>query len=478
MPTDLLAAHCEELHKTYRTATSEVRALRGITARFPKAALSVVAGPSGSGKSSLLRLLAGLERPTSGTSVVGHAAIHHASQGALRRLRRGTIRYVFQRASDNFFPHLTVEEHLQVAGRAGRSHSSFRRGDLLEILGLEERARHLPSELSGGEQARAAIAQALLGGAGIVVADEPTAELDSDSAGDVIDAMRRLIAHGVTIIVATHDRALIRRADHFLHLDHGVLRGKDDRPAPRSTQGISGRHDGSPRVAVPGSDPADVLEQPVVEMRAVSKSYRRGTEVVQALREASLTLRGGDLVALVGRSGSGKTTLLNVVAGWERPDAGHVAVRGLDPSRSVPSWSDMAVLPQRLGLIDELTIRENVEYPARLAGTLRDVPWLVEALIEALGLSELSDRYPKETSVGEQQRAALARALVLSPRVLLVDEPTGHQDRGWAEAMFGALRRAVDQGTACVAATHDEGVAPFVDTVVTMMDGRLGEATA
>jgi putative ABC transport system ATP-binding protein len=110
----------------------------------------------------------------------------------------------------------------------------------------------------------------------------------------------------------------------------------------------------------------------------VSKTYRRGPEIVHAVQDVSLTVSSSELVGLIGRSGSGKTTLLNVVAGWERPDGGSVEVAGRLVEGAPPSWSEIAVLPQRLGLMEELTIRENLEYPARLAGRLDQTSPLID----------------------------------------------------------------------------------------------------
>jgi putative ABC transport system ATP-binding protein len=474
--TERAAVQCEDLVKVYRTAASAVYALRGVTARFPKAALTAVAGPSGSGKSSLLRLIAGMDRPTEGTLVVEGVALHSGSSRTLRRLRRRTVGYVFQRASDNFFPHLTVREHLLVAVRASRAPARIAPSELLDLLGIGNRADHLPSELSGGEQARAALCQVLARGATIVVADEPTAELDSHSAEDVLRTIRVLVEHGATFILATHDRAIKRQADEVLELHHGTRRervapssqvwrqGTPVRPAPEEWSfGTSGHQEGG---------------KVVVEILGVSKSYRRGTEVVRAVQDANLTLHAGELVGLIGRSGSGKTTLLNIAGGWERPDEGHVVMVDVDPAESLPPWSDVSMVPQRLGLIDELTIRENIEYPARLSSRLEEVRWLVDGLIDSLGLDALQTRYPSETSVGEQQRAALARALVLSPRLILADEPIGHQDRGWADAVFEALRRAGEGGTTCLTATHDEDIVRYLDRILSMSDGRIEERSA
>jgi putative ABC transport system ATP-binding protein len=454
-PSDV-AVDCQEVVKTYRTRSGEVRALRGVTAAVPARSLTAVVGPSGSGKSTLLRLVAGLDRPTSGSLMVLGTDVARASGRTVRRMRQRRIGYLFQRPSDNFLPHLTVDEHLRLAA-GDRADTD---ADVLETLGIADRADHLPSELSGGEQQRAAIAVVLAAGAELVLADEPTAELDSASATDVLGAVRALVEAGVTFLVATHDPTVMRAADRLVRLDHGALAGP-----PRRGDEPSREHR-SPPAAI-GSD-----EPVLLEIQDVEKAYPRGVETVHAVRDATLEIRRAELVGLVGRSGSGKTTLLNLVAAWERPDRGRVELDGRDVHETPPPWSELAVLPQHLGLLEELTVRENIAYPARLAGRT-DHEELVDALVEELGLDDLQGRYPFETSVGEQQRTALARALVLTPGLLLLDEPSAHQDRGWTDRVAEAIRRVAAGGTACVAATHDEDFVRHLDRVVRMADGEL-----
>lgn len=213
----------------------------------------------------------------------------------------------------------------------------------------------------------------------------------------------------------------------------------------------------------------------VVEAQGLEKVYRRGPEEVHALRGASFALASGEIVALVGPSGSGKTTLLNVIVGWESPDGGEIVWsdgarrQGLD----LP-WAEVAILPQSHGLVEELSVRENVELPARLSGRLdREASTRTGELLDELGLSALADRAPAECSIGEQQRTALGRALVQSPRLLLADEPTGHQDSVWAGEVFRILVRAAKQGTACLVATHNQEAVRWVDRVLTIRDGDV-----
>jgi len=196
----------------------------------------------------------------------------------------------------------------------------------------------------------------------------------------------------------------------------------------------------------------------VLRVRGVDKSFD-----AKVLDGVDLDVHGGEIVVLLGRSGSGKTTLLTIVTDFDRPDAGTVEhVNGT-------GWRDLAVLPQSLGLLPELTVAENVALPLRLDRADEDV----RPLLERLGLAHLAGRYPSETSLGEQQRTALARAVVVRPTLLVADEPVSHQNRAWAEAMMALVRERADAGTACLLATHDEVAVGAADRVVELHDGRL-----
>jgi putative ABC transport system ATP-binding protein len=215
------AASCSELVKTYATESGRVYALRGVDATFPKGRVSAIVGPSGSGKSSLLRVLAGMDHPTEGSVKVGGDEISSASSKLLRRVRR-KVGYVFQRPSDNLISYLNVLEHVKLAAR-------YRRGpsrdpmELLELLGLAQRTDHRPEQLSGGEQQRVAFAQAVVGGPELVIADEPTAELDSHASEALLQVIHVLAEEGQSVVLSTHDPQAIDVADKTLFLRHGIL---------------------------------------------------------------------------------------------------------------------------------------------------------------------------------------------------------------------------------------------------------------
>ncbi|MGY1809800.1 ABC transporter ATP-binding protein [Blastococcus sp. SYSU D00669] len=210
---------------------------------------------------------------------------------------------------------------------------------------------------------------------------------------------------------------------------------------------------------------------------ALRKSFHRGSESVHALDGVDLGVAGGELVALVGPSGSGKSTLLALLCGWESADSGTLTYGGAlaDRPPATLGWPELALVPQALGLVPDLSLADNVLLPARLRGGTADATERAGQLLADFGIAHLADRYPHQASLGEQQRVAVARALLLRPAVLLADEPTAHQDRGHADALLDALTAQARDGSAVLVATHDEIAWARADRVLSMRDGRLTE---
>jgi len=216
------AASCRGVDKTYVVADEEVLALREVDKDFPVARVTTIVGPSGSGKSSLLRILACVDRPTAGSVRVGGREVADLGVRRRRALRRTTVGYVFQNPSDNLVEYLRTSEQVKLAARLRGVHPDPGEVDrLLELLGLTGRADHLPVQLSGGEQQRLSFACAVIGRPAIVVADEPTAELDSASADRVLEAVHDLRDEGVAFLLSSHDPRVVQSTDHLLRLEHG-----------------------------------------------------------------------------------------------------------------------------------------------------------------------------------------------------------------------------------------------------------------
>jgi putative ABC transport system ATP-binding protein len=211
---------CRSIGVDYRTASGVAHALTEVDATFERGRLSVVAGPSGSGKSSLLRVLAGLLRPQRGTVEIDGVDLTRLRAGALRRLRRSSMGIVLQDPADNLVEYLRAVEQLELSARL-RGVDPSEAADLLAVVGLADRARSRPAQLSGGEQQRVAFAAAAIGRPTLLLADEPTAELDGAAGAGLIEAMRSLVDRGATLVVSSHDPSVIAAADQLVMLHDG-----------------------------------------------------------------------------------------------------------------------------------------------------------------------------------------------------------------------------------------------------------------
>ena len=218
MPAPDIALRCRALTVDH----GAVHAVRGIDVDIRQGRLTVVAGPSGSGKSSLLRALAGLDRAGSGTIEVAGADVTRWRAARRRRHRRQVMGIVLQEPAHNLLPYLTAREQLLLAARL-RGAGGDDVDDLLATVGLAALADARPAALSGGEQQRVAFAAAAVGSPSIVLADEPTAALDADAGARLVDAMRALLARGSTIVVTSHDGSVIEAADDLVELRDGVV---------------------------------------------------------------------------------------------------------------------------------------------------------------------------------------------------------------------------------------------------------------
>ncbi|MDO3682459.1 ABC transporter ATP-binding protein [Micromonospora sp. C28ISP2-4] len=223
----------------------------------------------------------------------------------------------------------------------------------------------------------------------------------------------------------------------------------------------------------------------VLELRDVRRTHGAGEAAVHALRGVSLTVRAGELVAVMGPSGSGKSTLLALAGGLDRPTGGEVVVEG--EALVGLSARELARLRRRrigyvfqdLNLLGSLTAVENVALPLELDGTgVRAARQLALAALREVDLEDLADRFPDQMSGGQQQRVAIARALVGERRLVLADEPTGALDSQTSEAVLHLLRRRVDAGAAGVLVTHEARHAGWADRVVFLRDGVMVDSTA
>jgi len=215
--------------RMYQRSDSEVAALDGVTLAVPAGELAGIVGHSGAGKSTLLNIIGGLDRPSSGSVTVGGTDLSTLDEAGLAVYRRETVGFVFQSA--NLVPALTVFENamLPLVPLDGDKAAKISRVEnALEEVNMTHRASHLPGELSGGEQQRAAVARAVVNDPQLILADEPTGELDSENAGRILSLLERLNEQGRTVIIASHDAETIAVTRRVFHLRDGVLVKEED----------------------------------------------------------------------------------------------------------------------------------------------------------------------------------------------------------------------------------------------------------
>jgi ABC-type lipoprotein export system ATPase subunit len=482
-----------DLFAVYPSPAGGVAALQGLSLTVEESEICVVLGPSGSGKTTLIRVLAGLERPSAGAAVVAGLDLVRAPGRALASYRARVLGYADQHYWRALAAELTAEElvalPLGLDGVSTAERQPHAR-DLLERVGLLDRADAHPEELSGGEQQRIALCAALARRPRLVLADEPTGDLDAESSAEIYGLLAELVVeHGATAIVVSHDPACTSIADRVVHIRDGrvseerrgeretvvvapggwlrvpeeVLHaaGIGDRAVVESRDGVVELHPaGAGQIRAAASAPrlAGVRGERL-EARAVSRSYGQQT----ALAGLDATFRPGELTAVTGPSGSGKSTLLMLLAGLDLPDDGEVrlgeaVVSLLDRAERARLRAEkIAVLTQAPALADSLSARENVALGLALRGvSAAEAKKRATEALSAVGLAEHLERRVGVLSAGQRERVALARLFAARPAVVLADEPTSRLDATTTLAVGGLLSDlARTTGATVVCATHD-----------------------
>jgi putative ABC transport system ATP-binding protein len=232
---DSIILNVDHLRKIFKSGSQTIDVLDDISFQIEAGSACAIVGPSGSGKTTLIAICAGLERPTSGSVILNGTAVHEASEDGLARLRNHEVGFIFQ--SFQLLPSLTALENVMVPAEIrGENHARSRASELLKQVSLGDRLDHYPIQLSGGEQQRVAIARAFINRPKILFADEPTGNLDSETASAIVRLIFDLnTTTGTTLMLVTHDRELSEQADRVISLKGGRLIG-DSRAAPPSVR--------------------------------------------------------------------------------------------------------------------------------------------------------------------------------------------------------------------------------------------------
>jgi ABC-type lipoprotein export system ATPase subunit len=498
-----VAVEARDLFRVHSTPEGDAAALQGLTLTVAEGEILTVLGPSGAGKTSFLRILAGLDLPSAGTLRSFGLDLRTLGRAARERYRQ-SLGYLDQHYERALAPELPARELVALRLRAegiDRAGREARADELLARVGLTAKACSLPRELSGGEQQRVALSAALAHRPRLLLADEPTGELDEASARLVYGAIAELAAaEGCTVVIVSHDPAATAISDRYVHIRDGrvseetvrggtgenaivVGRGGWLRLPPEFLEraGIGSRaaaafEDGRIVVTAAAGDgarpepealpTAQPPARPLARLRGVTKTYGRGAGAARVFSELDATFESGRVTVVTGPSGSGKTTLLHLLAGLDLPDTGEVLVDGtvvsaLDrAARAELRRRHIALVPQQSGLVPFLSARENVELGQAIRGRRGDT----REAIASVGLAERAGQRVSRLSAGEQVRVAVARALAARPSLLLVDEPTARLDEANAlrlATLLTALAR--ETGAAVVCATHDPVVIEQAD---------------
>lgn len=478
-PVELVA---RDLTITYEGASRP--ALQDVSVEVPAGACLLIVGPSGSGKSTFGLALAGLVPREIRSTVTGSLSVGRVETRTLASTALAAIvGIVFQDAGSQLVMERVEDEIAFGLENRGWPPEAMRARvpQVIVEAGLAGLERRRSNRLSGGQQQRLALAGVLAPRPSCLVLDEPTSNLDPDGAAALFARLSDLHAERtVTLVLIEHHVDLAwPLADLVLALDcdgsmidvgppADVLARSRDRMAAAGTwlPGDTGSHDRDGRSGLPlGPAPG----APVVIARGVGFGYERSAPVLAGI---DLTVRAGERLALLGANGSGKSTLARLLVGLLRPDVGIVRLGGDDPSRLPP-----AVLARRAGYVFQdpesgfLTDRVLDEVMLGLSAAERvGAPAVMERL--GLPLETFGARSPYRLSGGEARRLSLACALVRTPDLLVLDEPTYGQDRLGYEALIRILDEQTDSGMALVVATHDRRFVADVATRVITLDNR------
>lgn len=497
-----------DVFSVHRSGQGDAAALQGADLDVAAGEVVCVLGPSGAGKSTLLRVIAGLQTPSAGVVRVMGTDIGRRSERARAAFRYRHLGLLGQSSESLLSPDLSVAEAVEMPlALRGEKSAAARVHELLDAVGLGDRRHAIPRELSGGERQRAALCAAIAHRPSLLLADEPTGELDASTAEEILRLLPDLAtAARMSVIIATHDQAVTRFADRTVTIAGGriaeerrageasvvVSRGGWLRLPPRlrsgSGIGTRARVDAlthglsiSPAgAAQPGlAAPSTPIELPndstpaQVELDHVGFAYAENGRERVILTDLSHKFATGAMTVVSGRSGSGKTTLLRLIAGLDRPDSGELLIDG----RSLPAADreDLAALrrrrigymPQESTAIGFLSAQENVVAALRLRGVDQaDAAERAAAVLAALSMSERVRQRVARLSAGETQRVALARALASSRGLLILDEPTSRLDEVNAGTVAALLAAAAGTGQTIICATHDPQLISHADEVV------------
>ena len=499
--------------KAYSTGEGPFLALNNVNIDIQQGEFLGITGKSGAGKTTLLNMISGVSGLTSG-EVIFHGAgngsptsafpIHTLNEDKLALWRGENLGIIYQ--SFELMPTLNLVENVMLPpdflGGYQPTGSKKRALELLELVDIVEHAYKIPAHTSGGQKQRVAIARALVNDPPLIIADEPTGNLDSVTAETIFQIFEKLVDQGKTIVMVTHDESLAPRFSRRLHIVDGVVSSSPhnrsgqvsqtvvveeaEQLTSSQAQNVSRKPEPSLDAATPCDDtvPEQIESQqdhPAIVLRNIDKVYENAAGKFVALKSINMQLNYGQFISIVGKSGCGKSTLLNMITGIDHPTAGEVIVDNQHiyemskSDRALWRGKHMGVVFQFFQLLPTLTLLENTMLPMDYCKVYPFNERIDRAmeLLKMVGLEEQAHKLPATVSSGQQQSAAIARALATDPDIILADEPTGNLDSRSAENILNLFEQLAAQGKTILIVTHDPSITQRTDQTVILSDGEI-----
>jgi len=497
----------QDVVKTYGTDDVPFVALNKVNIDIEQGEFLGITGKSGAGKTTLLNVISGVGEVTSG-SIQFHwvgrelpspsIPIHALDENELALWRGENLGIIYQ--SFELMPSLSLVENVMLppdfSGGYNPTISKRRALELLEMVEIADHANKIPAHISGGQKQRVAIARALVNDPHLIIADEPTGNLDSVTAETIFQIFEKLVAQGKTIVMVTHDESFAPRFSRRLQITDGVVTDpSEDGSAPRRELGMP-----SAVISEPEQAPVDSAkyrlelisppavqdhETPAIVLRNVEKVYENAAGKFVALKSINLQLDYGQFISIVGKSGCGKSTLLNMITGIDHPTAGDVLIgnehiyRMSESQRALWRGRNMGVVFQFFQLLPTLTLLENTMLPMDYCNLypFYERPDRAMELLRMVGLEEQAYKLPTAVSSGQQQSAAIARALATDPSIILADEPTGNLDSRAADNILNLFETLAERGKTVLIVTHDPSITQRTDQTIILSDGEIIDQT-
>jgi len=488
-------------HVTFTYDEADTPTLHDVSLTIPEGEFTVVVGDTGRGKTTFLRLINGTVPHLTGGTLRGDVVVHGVSiREAQPNAFASIVGVVPQDPLSSFVTDVVEDELAYTMECLGIEPNTMRKRieETIDVLSLQQIRGRALRTLSGGQLQRVAIASVLVAHPRVLVLDEPTSALDPTAADDVLAALQRLVHDvGITVVLSEHRlERVLQYADRMVAIDAaGHVRIESPRAIMASTTSVPPIVELAQRLEWP-SVPLTVREaraaaaglrerlatatpplrlvpaSPTISISVERATVRYGT--FTALHDVSLSVRAGEVCALMGRNGAGKSTLLRLLSGAVTAQAGSVHVGGLDPARLRGSE-----IPRRIGVVPQqpadlllgLRVSQECRDADRDSGLL---PGTTRALLAMLAPDIDDHTHPRDLSEGQRLCLALAIVLAPEPAALLLDEPTRGLDYAGKARLIAILQRAAHTGAAIMVATHDvEFAADLAHTVLVIADGDV-----